>query len=155
MIDDSPHQGSPIPTAGLGKAIECVRKNRVLLYQGQRADAVYYVLSGALGLSVSVGAKHSTISLLGPGSFAGTECITSVQTKNQWSCRTLADSTLLRIDRAEMLRMIQSQETFAILFLDYLRNRITRYQDMIVNRAVDSSEMRLVRTLLMLTNCVS
>ena len=155
MIKDSIYLKSLLPTTGVAKSIEYVRKNRVLMYQGQRGDAVYYILFGALGLTAAARAKERIISLLGPRSFAGTECIASIHAKNQWSCHTLTDSTLLRIDRDEMLRMIQTQETFAILFLDYLRDRITRYQDIIVNRAVDSSEMRLVRTLLMLTNCGS
>lgn len=152
MIKKSIYLQSLLPTSGLGKAIEYVKKNRVLMYQGQRGDAVYYILSGALGLTAAARTKERIISLLGPGSFAGTECIVPVHPENKWSCRTLTDSTLLRIDRAEMLRLMQTRETFAILFLDYLRNRITRYQDIIVNRAVDSSEMRLARTLLMFTN---
>lgn len=152
MNRDSIYLKSLLPAAGSARTIECVRKGRVILSRGQQSDAVYYVLAGVLGLFAANKVKEKIISLLGPGSFAGTECITSDEAVNPWTCRTLTDATVLKINRTEMLRMIETRETFAILFLDYLRDRITRYQEIVVNRTFDSVEMRLARTLLMLTS---
>jgi CRP/FNR family transcriptional regulator, cyclic AMP receptor protein len=51
-----------------------------------------------------------------------------------------------------MLRVIQHEKTFAAFFLDYLLARISRYQEVIMDQLLDSSEKRLARTLLLLGN---
>ena len=51
-----------------------------------------------------------------------------------------------------MLRVIQNEKTFAAFFLDYLLARITRYQEVIMDQLLNSSEKRLARTLLLLGN---
>jgi len=56
---------------------------------------------------------------------------------------------MLRIERKEMLRVIQQEKTFAAFFLDYLLARISRYQEVIMDQLFNSSEKRLVRTLLL------
>ena len=59
---------------------------------------------------------------------------------------------MLRIERKEMLRVIQHEKIFAAFFLDYLLARITRYQEAIMDQLFYSSEKRLARTLLLLAN---
>jgi CRP-like cAMP-binding protein len=51
-----------------------------------------------------------------------------------------------------MLRVIQNEKTFAPFFLDYLLARTTRYQEVIMDQLLNSSEKRLARTLLLLGN---
>ena len=43
--------------------------------------------------------------------------------------------------------MIQNEKIFAPFFLDYLLARITRYQEVIMDQLLNSSEKRVVRTL--------
>ena len=59
---------------------------------------------------------------------------------------------MLRIERKEMLRVIQHEKIFAAFFLDYLLARITRYQEVIMDQLFNSSEKRLARVLLLLAN---
>jgi CRP-like cAMP-binding protein len=49
-----------------------------------------------------------------------------------------------------MLRVIQNEKSFALFFLDYLLARTTRYQEVIMDQLLNSSEKRLARTLLLL-----
>jgi CRP-like cAMP-binding protein len=129
-----------------------LKRNQVLFSQGKRADAIFYILAGVVGLTVTADGKERIITLLGPGSFAGKECIASNRPQRTSSGRALTACTVLRIERNEMLRMIKTKRAFAVLFVDYLLSRITRYQEVIMDQMFVSSEKRLARTLLQLTN---
>jgi len=138
--------------AGPGRAIVYVPRKHVLSEQGKRGNAVFYILAGAVKLTVVSRRKERTIALLGPGDFAGKECLEAVRPRSTASARALTSCTLLRIERKEMLQVIQHEKIFASFFLDYLLARITRYQEAIMDQLFNSSEKRLARTLLLLAN---
>ncbi|MFY9562358.1 MAG: PAS domain S-box protein [Terriglobales bacterium] len=138
--------------AGAGRTIVYVPEKQILFEQGKWGNAVFYILTGAVKLTVVSQGKENTIGLLGPGSFAGKECIASVRPRRTASARALTDCTILRIERKEMLRVIQQEKTFAAFFLDYLLARISRYQEVITDQLLNFSEKRLARTLLLLAN---
>ena len=138
--------------AGPGRAIVYVAKKQILFEQGKRGNAVFYILAGAVKLTVVSQGKESTIALLGPGNFAGKECIVAARPRSTASARALTNCTMLRIERKEILRVIQHEKIFAAFFLDYLLARITRYQGAIMDQLFYSSEKRLARTLLLLAN---
>jgi len=140
--------------SGPGRALEYFPRHQTLFIQGKWGNAVFYILVGVVGLTVLSrgGKRERIISLLGPGSFAGKECIAKERPRSMASARTVTDCTVLRIERKEMLRMIRDEKTFAALFLDYLLGRITQYQEVIMDHLSQSSEKRLARTLLLLTH---
>jgi CRP/FNR family cyclic AMP-dependent transcriptional regulator len=139
-----------LSTAGAGRTIVYVPEKQILFEQGKRGNAVFYILAGAVKLTVDSQGKESTIALLGPGNFAGKECIATLRPRSTVSARTLTNCTMLRIERKEMLRVIQNEKSFALFFLDYLLARTTRYQEVIMDQLLNSSEKRLARTLLLL-----
>jgi CRP-like cAMP-binding protein len=124
---------------------------QILFEQGKRGSAVFYILTGTVKLSVVSHGKETTIGLLGPGNFAGKECIATVRPRRTASARALTNCTIIRIERKEMLRVIQHEKTFAAFFLDYLLACMSRYQEVIVDQLLNSSEKRLARALLTLT----
>jgi CRP/FNR family cyclic AMP-dependent transcriptional regulator len=146
------HLKTFLAKAGPGRTIVYVPAKEILFEQGKRGNAVFYILAGAVKLTVDSLGKESTIALLGPGNFAGKECAAAVRPRSTASARTLTNCTILRIERKEMLRVIQNEKTFAAFFLDYLLARITRYQEVIMDQLLNSSEKRLARTLLLLGN---
>jgi CRP/FNR family transcriptional regulator, cyclic AMP receptor protein len=146
------HLKTFLSKAGPGRTIVYVPEKQILFEQGERGNAVFYILAGAVKLTVDSQGKESIIALLGPGNFAGKECTAAVRPRNTASARTLTNCTILRIERKEMLRVIQNEKTFAAFFLDYLQARITRYQEVIMDQLLNSSEKRLARTLLLLGN---
>src|SRR6266852_4083369 len=146
------HLKTFLSKAGPGRAIVYVRKKQILFEQGKRGNAVFYILAGAVKLTVDSQGKERTIALLGPGDFAGKECIATARPRSTASARALTNCTMLRIERKEMLRVIQHEKTFATFFLDYLLARITRYQEVIMDQLFNSSEKRLARALLLLAN---
>ena len=146
------HLQAFLSKAGPGRAIVDVPKKKILFEQGERGNAVFYILTGAVKLTAVSQGKKNTIAVLGPGNFAGKECIAAVRPRSTASAEAITNCTVLRIERKEMLRVIQHEKTFAAFFLDYLLARISRYQDVIMDRLVNSSEKRLARTLLLLTD---
>src|SRR5438477_10586031 len=66
--------------AGLGRTIVELKKGHVLFSQGEAAEAVFYIQSGKIRVSViSTSGKEATITLLGEKSFLGEECIANSQ----------------------------------------------------------------------------
>jgi PAS domain S-box-containing protein len=136
--------------AGEGTTIVSVPRKQILFEQFQRGNAVFYILTGVVKLTVASQGKEITIGLLGPGNFAGKECIAAGRPRHTASAGALTNCTILRIERKEMLRVIQHEKTFEAFFLDYLLARIGRYQEAIMDQLLHSSEKRLARALLLL-----
>jgi len=137
--------------AGAGRTMVYAPGKQILFEQGKRGSAVFYILTGTVKLSVVSHGKETTIGLLGPGNFAGNECIATVRPRRTTSARALTNCTIIKIERKEMLRVIQHEKTFAAFFLDYLLACMSRYQEVIVDQLLNSSEKRLARALLTLT----
>ena len=64
----------------------------------------------------------------------------------------LEDSTVVRIDKTEMTRVLRDEPTFAELFLTYLLSRNVRIQEDLVDQLFNSAEKRLARILLLLAH---
>jgi CRP/FNR family cyclic AMP-dependent transcriptional regulator len=63
---------------GLGKTILQYPKSKAIFAQGDPSDAVFYIQSGQVKLTVlSAHRKEATIALLGEGDFMGEGCIAS------------------------------------------------------------------------------
>ena len=135
-----------------GRSIQYAPRSTILFAQGKRGQAVFYVLAGVVGLTVACDGRERIVSLLGPGSLAGKECVAADQPPSTSSGRTLTACTVLRIERKEFLRVLRDEKTLGSLFRDYLLACITRNQEVIMNQLADSAEKRLARTLLQLAN---
>jgi CRP-like cAMP-binding protein len=61
-------------------------------------------------------------------------------------------STLVRIDKQAMIRVLHDEPSFSELFLAYLLSRNIRIQEDLVDQLFNSSEKRLARVLLLLAH---
>ena len=66
--------------------------------------------------------------------------------------RTMTESSIMRIDKAAMVRVLHEQPDFADLFIAHLLHRNSRVEEDLVDQLFNSSEQRLARTLLLLAN---
>ncbi len=64
----------------------------------------------------------------------------------------MADVTVLRIERAEMIRVLHAQPALAEVFTAHLLTRNSRVEADLVDQLFNSSEKRLARVLLLLAN---
>jgi len=140
-----------LASAGAGRTIVDLKKGQRIFSQGDAANAVFYVQTGKIKLSViSKRGKEATIALLGAGNFLGEECIAAMQMQRVATATALTPSSLLRIERTEMVRVLHQEQLFSEVFVAYLLARNARVQEDLVDQLFNSSEKRLARALLLL-----
>jgi CRP-like cAMP-binding protein len=136
---------------GEKKILKC-RKKQALFSQGESADAVFYLLAGKVKLAVlSFKGKEAVIAILGQGEFFGESCLTG-QLVRTASATALDESTIMRIEKAAMVRILREEPTFAELFISHLLSRNIRIEADLVDQLFNSSEKRLARILLLLAH---
>jgi CRP/FNR family cyclic AMP-dependent transcriptional regulator len=141
-----------IRTKGLGKTILNYRKDQVVFAQGDPADSVYYVQQGNVKIKVnSRRGKEAVIGLLGAGSFFGEGCLTAQQVRMA-TALAMDDCTILRIAKERMILTLHEDAAFGEMFLKHLLSRNTRIEEDLVDQLFNSSEKRLARVLLLLSN---
>jgi CRP/FNR family transcriptional regulator, cyclic AMP receptor protein len=137
---------------GSGKTNLPSPKKQVLYSQGDAADAVFYIQEGKIKLTVvSQQGKEAVVAILEQGSFFGESCLAG-QTVRTYTATALEDSSLVRIDKDAMLRVLHEEPTFAELFMSYLLAHTIRIQEDLVDQLFNSSEKRLARILLLLAH---
>jgi len=137
--------------AGVGRTLVDLKKGQNVFSQGDAATAVFYVQTGKIKLSViSKRGKEATIALLGDGNFLGEESIAAVLLKRVATATALTPATILRIERAEMVRVLHEEQLFSEIFVSYLLARNARVQEDLVDQLFNSSEKRLARALLLM-----
>jgi len=119
--------------------------------QGDSADAVFYLRTGRVKLTViSPEGKEAIVALLRAGEFVGEESLLGVGGLHMATATALAVCVALRIERAEMIRLMHLEHAFSEAFLKFLLERSMRTQADLVAQVFDSSERRLARLLLLL-----
>jgi CRP/FNR family transcriptional regulator, cyclic AMP receptor protein len=140
-----------LASAGLGRTMVEVPKKQVVFSQGDAGNSVFYIQSGKVKLTVvSHRGKEATTALLGEGDFLGEECITNGQPIRMATATAVTHCSVLRIERAEMVRVLHMEHAFSDVFVAYLLARNIRVQEDLVDQLFNSSEKRLARILLLL-----
>jgi CRP/FNR family cyclic AMP-dependent transcriptional regulator len=137
---------------GSGKtALTCPNK-RILFSQGDAADAVFYIQTGQVKLTViSSQGKEAIIVILEPGAFFGEGCLAG-ELVRMATAAAAEKSTLVRIDKQAMIRVLHDEPTFSTLFLTHLLTRNIRIQEDLVDQLFNSIEQQLARALLLLAH---
>jgi CRP-like cAMP-binding protein len=142
-----------LSNAGLGRRIVRLKSRHSFFSQGNPADCVYYLQSGRAKLTVvSKNGKEATITLLTAGEFIGEESIAGVVGLRMATATAITACTALKIERAEMIRVLHEEHAFSDLFLKFLIARSMRTQADLVDQLFNSSEKRLARVLLLMAH---
>ena len=137
--------------AGLGRRIVELNPGEAFFSQGHPADSIFYLNKGRAKLTVvSTNGKEATISLFTVGDFVGEESLASVGGLRLATATAITACTALKIERAEMVRVMHEEHTFSDLFLKFLLARSMRTQADLVDQLFNSSEKRLARILLLM-----
>jgi CRP/FNR family cyclic AMP-dependent transcriptional regulator len=138
--------------AGGGKTIASYGKGQVVFAQSDPADAIFYIQKGKLKLTVvSNNGKEAVVALLGAGDFLGEGCLAGQQVRMA-TAAAMTDCAIVRLDRAEAIRVLHDEPSFSELFLKHLLSRNIRIEEDLVDQLFNSSEKRLARVLLLLAN---
>jgi CRP/FNR family transcriptional regulator, cyclic AMP receptor protein len=118
--------------------------------QGDPATSVMYAESGAVRLSVvSPAGKEAVIAVLEAGHFFGEGCLAS-QPLRMATATAMVQSTILSVEKPDMVRELHARPAFADRFLTHMLTRNIRIEEDLVDQLFNSSEKRLARTLLLL-----
>jgi CRP-like cAMP-binding protein len=111
---------------------------------------VFYVQLGSIKLSVlSRTGKEAVVAILGPGDFFGEGCLAG-QPRRMATASALGASTVLVIEKPQMLDLLHSEPTLADRFLLHMLARNIRIEEDLIDQLFNSSEKRLARALLLL-----
>jgi CRP/FNR family transcriptional regulator, cyclic AMP receptor protein len=137
--------------AGLGRKIVNLKKSQTAFAQGDPADAIFYVQTGRLRVTVtSANGKEATITLVGPEEFLGENCMVSAHPLHLSTATAMTECALLKISKTEMVRVLHHHPDLSEMFVSFLLARNARIQADLVDQLFNSSEKRLARILLLL-----
>lgn len=141
-----------LATVSHGRSVANYKKSGVVFLQSSPADAVFYIQTGKIKISVtSKQGKEAVVAMLGPGEFFGEGCLIG-QPMRLATARAIVDSEVTRVGKAEMIRVLHAEPSFGELFIAHLLTRNSRVEEDLVDQLFNSSEKRLARTLLLLAN---
>ncbi|MGH9330032.1 MAG: Crp/Fnr family transcriptional regulator [Vicinamibacterales bacterium] len=139
-----------LDSAGVARKAVEFRPKAVIYTQGDPANAILYLQKGGVKLSVvSSTGKEAVVGVLGPGDFFGEGCLAG-QSIRMGTATAMMSTTVLRVDKRRMLRLLHEQHAMSDLFISYILARNIRIEEDLVDQLFNSSEKRLARTLLLL-----
>jgi CRP/FNR family cyclic AMP-dependent transcriptional regulator len=141
-----------LSTVDHGRTMLAFAKNAVMFRQSDPADAVFYIQKGKIKIVVtSKQSKEAVVGVLGVGDFFGEGCLIG-QPLRLATAKAMTDSEVVRVARAEMVRLLHDEPKFGEVFMKHLLTRNSRVEEDLVDQLFNSSEKRLARTLLLLAN---
>jgi CRP-like cAMP-binding protein len=139
-----------LDSAGLGRKIVKFRGKETVFSQGDPAKNVMYIQEGGVKLTVvSAAGKEAVVAILGPGDFFGEGCLAG-QSICMATATAIAPTTVLVIEKNEMVRVLHGERKFSDRFIAHMLARNIRVEEDLVDQLFNSSEKRLARTLLLL-----
>src|SRR5580700_1728612 len=141
-----------LDSAGVARRIVEYRKSQKIYSQGESAKNILYIQNGGIKLSIvnDVG-KEAIVAILGPDDFFGEGCLAG-QNIRIGTATAITPTTLLVIEKNEMIRVLHEEHAFSDRFVSYMVNRNIRIEEDLVDQLFNSSEKRLARTLLLLAS---
>src|ERR1035438_10224852 len=139
-----------LASVGVARKVVEYQKSEKAYSQGDPASTVLYIQRGSVKLSVvnEVG-KEAVVAMLGPSDFFG-EGGMGGQLVRMGTATAITPTTLLVIEKQEMIRVLHSEHAFSDRFVAYMLSRNIRIEQDLVDQLFNSSEKRLARTLLLL-----
>ncbi len=133
-------------------SVQSYRRKQVIFAQGDPADAVFYVQKGRVKLTVvSKQGKEAIVALLGADEFFGEGCLAGQPLRMSTATAT-EDTTVLRLGKKVMVRLLHTDPKLSELFTAHLLSRNIRFEEDLVDQLFNSSEKRLARILLLLAH---
>src|SRR5580658_3129850 len=139
-----------LDTTGVSRKVAEFRKKETIFSQGDPAKNVLYIQKGGVRLSVvNETGKEAVVAILGPGDFFGEGCLAG-QPVRIGSATSITATSVLLIEKKEMLRVLHTEHALSDRFISYMLSRNIRIEEDLVDQLFNSSEKRLARTLLLL-----
>jgi CRP/FNR family transcriptional regulator, cyclic AMP receptor protein len=136
---------------GDGKVKLTLAKNTNVFTQGEAANTVYYIQSGKVKVTViSKQNKEAVVGILGPGQFFGEGCLNGHPLRIA-TTTAIEPCVITSISKSAMQAALHDHPKFSELFVAYLLTRNSRIEEDLIDQLFNSSERRLARMLLLLS----
>ena len=141
-----------LATVDSGRTLSNYHRNEVIFTQGDPADAVFYIKTGKVKITViSEQGKEAVVAVLGSDEFCGEGCLAG-QTRRMATATTMSECEIMRLEKAAIIRVLHDEPGFSEMFVSHLLARTIRVEEDLVDQLFNSSEKRLARALLLLAN---
>ena len=133
-----------------GKSRLMLKKGSRIFSQGEQTDAIYFIESGKVKISVvSTRGREAVLAILGGRDFFGEGCLVG-QPLRISTATALESSVLFRVETQAMLRALTSQPRFNEKFIASILTRNINLEEDLCDQLFNHSEKRLARVLLKL-----
>jgi len=141
-----------LETAAKGRIIATHPKKQIIFAQGDVADSVFYIKEGKVKVTVvSEHGKEAVVAILGADAFLGEGCLIG-QPKRLATASAMTECVTMRVDKAEIVRVLHDEPTFSQMFVTHILSRNARVEEDLVDQLFNSTEKRLARVLLLMAN---
>lgn len=149
--DIEAHFASLLQGIGAGKTLLTVKKGSKVFSQGDKTDAIYFIETGKVKISVvSTRGKEAVLAILGGRDFFGEGCLVA-QPLRISTATALENTDLFRVETRAMLRALTSQPRLNEKFIASLLARNINLEEDLCDQLFNHSEKRLARVLLKLS----
>ena len=139
-----------LDTAGVARKVTEYSRGESIYSQGEPAGTVMYIQKGGVKLSVVNGSgKEAVVAMFGPTDFFGEGCMAG-QTIRMGTTTAVTPTTLLVIQKEELLRVLHAEHELSDHFIAYMLAHNIRVEEDLIDQLFNSSEKRLARALLLL-----
>jgi CRP/FNR family transcriptional regulator, cyclic AMP receptor protein len=139
-----------LESVGASRRVAEFRKKQAIFSQGEAADSVIYIQKGSVKFTVvNESGKEAVVAIFGPGDFFG-EGGMAGQTIRMGTATAVSPTTVLMIEKAEMMRVLHAEHALSDRFITYMLARNIRVEADLIDQLFNSTEKRLARTLLLL-----
>ena len=120
-----------------------IPQGRTIYAQGEEADRIFYIQSGAVKVTVvSEQGKEAVVGILDAAQFFGEGCLNG-QAVRVGTARAMEESLITSITRKAMMGALRKEPKLSELFVTYLVTRSNRIEEDLIDQLFNSSEKRL------------
>ena len=123
----------------------------VVFTQGDTANSMFRVQKGHVKLTTGpTPGKQAAIAILSADDCFGEGCLNGNPLRT-YTVTSIQNSTIDEVSKRTMTRRLRDEPALSKLFIEYLLQRIGRVEDDLIDQMVNSTERRLARLLLQLS----
>jgi CRP-like cAMP-binding protein len=158
QLNSAPDKITPFNPQNFLSALKSKRTNlqfsagAKLYAQGDPADAVYFLLTGlAKIVTITPAGKEAVLAILGPNNFFGDSFLAGVSLRRV-TVTAIEATSAIRLEASVFKGLLRDEPQFSEYYIAYLIGRKIRTEFSLLDHLIHSSEKRLARALLQLTD---
>jgi CRP/FNR family cyclic AMP-dependent transcriptional regulator len=121
-----------LATVDSGRTLSDYRRNDVIFTQGDPADAVFYIKTGKVKITViSEQGKEAVVAVLGFDEFCGEGCLAG-QARRMATATAMSECGIMRLEKAAIIGVLHDEPGFSEMFVSHLLARTIRVEEDLV-----------------------